>query len=424
VNEPFSVDLRSLVETPSVVHRVGFTLSTLFAAFLVGALATPWQQSVQGEGRVVATGPNDRAQVVESPLDGRVAVVHVREGSLVRTGDELLELVDVDPLFVERLDTERTLAKAREAAIAERVAVIETRIEAQRRAREVALSAAAARIDMAKERARQADQAVVVAEATAATAATNLPRTRTLAEKGLRSQRDLELATLEVERATADRARAEAAVQAARAETASFEAERTRTARDTEASIEDTRAALQAARAELAVARAEVTRVEGRVSRQSAQKVVAPRDGVVFRVHALAGGHLVRVGEPLVTIVPVTEERSVEVWIAGNDASLVEVGRRVRLQFEGWPAVQFVGWPGAARGTFGGVVATVDATDDGTGRFRVLVAPDKTDAPWPPSSILRQGVRARGFVLLDNVTVAYELWRRLNGFPPSRKVTS
>ena len=60
----------------------------------------------------------------------------------------------------------------------------------------------------------------------------------------------------------------------------------------------------------------------------------------------------------------------------------------------------------------------IDATDDGTGRFRVLVQPT-TGADWPSDRYLRQGVRANGWVMLQQVTLGYELWRQLNGFPPS-----
>jgi hypothetical protein len=98
----------------------------------------------------------------------------------------------------------------------------------------------------------------------------------------------------------------------------------------------------------------------------------------------------------------------------------------VRLQFEGWPAVQFVGWPSVARGTFGGEVVLIDPTDDGTGRFRVLVAPrpdvvnDGTEVvEWPGPRWLRQGVQVNGWVLLNRVPLWYEIWRQLNGFPPA-----
>ena len=60
----------------------------------------------------------------------------------------------------------------------------------------------------------------------------------------------------------------------------------------------------------------------------------------------------------------------------------------------------------------------VDPTDDGKGKFRVLVSPDPEDFGWPNVSYLRQGVRTRGWVLLNTVTVGQEVWRQINGFPP------
>ena len=91
----------------------------------------------------------------------------------------------------------------------------------------------------------------------------------------------------------------------------------------------------------------------------------------------------------------------------------------MRLQFEGWPAVQFAGWPSVAVGTFGGVVKVVDAQGRADGRFRVLVVPDPSAAPWPEKPYLRQGGRANGWLLLDTVRLGYEFWRQLNAFPPS-----
>jgi hypothetical protein len=68
-------------------------------------------------------------------------------------------------------------------------------------------------------------------------------------------------------------------------------------------------------------------------------------------------------------------------------------------------------------GTFGGQVASIDATDDGTGRFRLLLKQEPSD-PWPSDRFLRQGVRANGWVMLSRVSLGYEIWRQLNGFPP------
>ena len=109
-----------------------------------------------------------------------------------------------------------------------------------------------------------------------------------------------------------------------------------------------------------------------------------------------------------------------ELYVNGNDAPLISHGRKVRLQFEGWPALQFVGWPSVAVGTYGGVVSFVDpAATDGQGRVRILVIPDEQDLPWPSSEVLRQQVRTRSWFLLDTVPLGWEVWRRLNGFPPT-----
>lgn len=128
--------------------------------------------------------------------------------------------------------------------------------------------------------------------------------------------------------------------------------------------------------------------------------------------------NIVKQGDALLVLVPDPDIKAVELWVDGNDAVLITPGRHARLQFEGWPALQFAGWPEVAVGTFGGIVAFVDATDDGKGKFRLLIVPDKADLPWPSERFLRQGVRVNGWVLLNRVTMAYELWRQLNAFPP------
>lgn len=46
-----------------------------------------------------------------------------------------------------------------------------------------------------------------------------------------------------------------------------------------------------------------------------------------------------------------------------------------------------------------------------------MVTPDPDDQPWPDR--LRMGSGTKGWVMLDNVPVWYEIWRQLNGFPPS-----
>lgn len=170
---------------------------------------------------------------------------------------------------------------------------------------------------------------------------------------------------------------------------------------------------------EQANAKTELVRLETRLARQSTQFVTAPRGGTILR--RIAGEHsvLVKSGDSLAVLVPDTSSRAVELLVDGMDVSLMHIGQEVRLQFEGWPAIQFSGWPSIAVGAFVGKIAIIDAADNGDGKFRVLISPSESDQ-WPSSSLLRQGVRAQGLVLLGRVKLGYEIWRRFNGFPALR----
>ena len=157
--------------------------------------------------------------------------------------------------------------------------------------------------------------------------------------------------------------------------------------------------------------------LEIKLSELDRMVIKAPRDGTIFRMPVFERGQTIKEGDSLFTLVPDTTDRVVEMWISGNDIPLVKQGDHVRLQFEGWPAVQLAGWPSVAVGTFGGQVAAIDASDDGKGHFRIQVRPDDP-AKWPDVRYLRQGVRANGWVMLSQVRLGYEIWRQLNGFPP------
>ncbi len=389
----------------------------LIVTSLVTFVLVPWQQSAQGSGRVVAYAPLDRQQTVQAPIDGRVVSWSVREGSRVKTGDLLLDISDNDPAILDRLREERDAQRARLMAAEARLAAIDSRVGQVASSRRSAIDAASERAKMSAQRLRAAEEAARAADAAQVTARLNLDRQRALFEKGLTSRRALELAELDSVRTTTDEVRAQANLAAAQSERNSFSADRDRVSADSQASLEDARASRAAASAEIASSRAELARIEVRLARQQSQRVTAPRDGVVLRLLAAQGTEYVKAGDPLLVLIPDTDDRAVEIWLDGRDVPLVAEGRHVRLQFEGWPAVQFVGWPSVAVGTFGGKVAIVDATDDGKGKFRAIVVPDG-EQPWPSTRFLRQGTRAIGWVMLDRVRLGFELWRQLNGFPP------
>ncbi|WP_294288514.1 efflux RND transporter periplasmic adaptor subunit [uncultured Sphingomonas sp.] len=170
-------------------------------------------------------------------------------------------------------------------------------------------------------------------------------------------------------------------------------------------------------RAKLAEARAKLNQVDVTLNRQSAQTVRAPRDGRIQSINAAAGATLVSAGAPLATLAPETPVRVVELFVDGRDIAMIRPGRPVRLAFEGWPAIQFSGWPSVAQGMFDGRVRSIDPSAQMTGLFRVLVEPMPGKPGWPDDDFVRLGAKVRGWIQMETVSVGYELWRQLNDFP-------
>jgi membrane fusion protein, adhesin transport system len=407
----------ALVPRPRATAIIARLLKVILALTIVALVFVPWQQNTHGEGRVIAYAPVERQQAIEAPVDGRLMKWHVQEGDHVEEGDAIADVADNDPDILTRLRAERDAQVARIEAAKIRASSVGGRVDSLGDSRTAALKAAEARVKMAHDRTIAAEHAKDATDQAVATARLNLDRQRALLEQGLASKRTMELAELEFVRTRTDLDRARAALSAARSEELALAADVAKVSGDTQASIDDARATRASADSEIASASAELARIEVRLSRQSSQAVKAPRAGAILRIVAKQGGEMVKAGDTLAVIVPDTQDRAVELWVSGNDVPLVTPGRRVRLQFEGWPAVQFTGWPELAAGTFGGRVAFVDAAVDGSGRFRAVVIPDG-DEKWPASRFLRQGARVSGWILLDRVRLGYEMWRQFNGFPP------
>lgn len=405
-------------QTAPVAGRMARSLLTILLLLLIFLALTPWQQNVRGLGRVVAYAPAERQQIIAAPVEGRIGHWLVREGSQVKRGEVIGELLDNDPLLLQRLQSEQQAMLDRKTAVDNRLETFRTQLQMAEQARPQALAAAESRIAMAKQRRISATQNLDAAQAAKKTASLNLARQRQLREKGLASQRTLELAQLDTAQRDAETNRAHAALQAADSEIQAMSADLQKLAADTQAAIEKTRSELNKAVEDQNYLLADLLKLETRLARQQTQTIIAPQDGTVLRLLANPGAELIKAGQALAILVPDTRQRAVELWVDGNDLPLIVTGSRVRLQFEGYPAIQFGGWPEFSVGSFAGQVALIDASDDGKGHFRILVAPDPDDLPWPDPRFLRQGVRVNGWVLLGRVTLGYELWRIFNGFPP------
>jgi multidrug efflux pump subunit AcrA (membrane-fusion protein) len=411
-------DLLCAVDFSVWTKRIARLLTLIFIALPAFMALAPWRQHVSGVGRVTAFQPLDRVQSVEAPVSGRVVELFVTEGTPVETGAPLLRLVDIDPEKIGRIEakieaTEKDLefTQLNVTTYTNQVAILEN-------ARDLTVLTLRAKADAATEKLRAAEQKVTAARAKATFAKEQAERLARLSPRFVEELKRIEAEAKAME-AAADVTAAEAEAQSAKKSAEAAEAELGKEREVANSKVESARASAQSATGKVAEIRAKLADLTGELRAQQTQLVLAPRDGRVFRLAVNTVSSIVKSGQQLLQIVPDTSERAVELMIRGVDVPLIDVGRKVRLQFEGWPAVQVIGWPSVAVGTFGGVVKLVDATDLGNGQFRIVILPDPDDADWPEAKWLRQGVRTKGWVLLDEVRLGYEIWRQLNGFPPS-----
>ncbi len=411
---PVMQDARS----PHSFRTVARWVTAGFVFMILVIALVPWQQNVPGSGKYSAFAPIERQQTLGAPVSGRVTKWYTSEGSRVEEGDPIVDIADNDPQILERLKREREAYQQKLQASRNSVTARAQELLGLEKSRVSAIAAAENYVEIAVQKVRARERKADAAERTLATSKLNLDRVKRLHERGLRSVRDLELAELDYAKSEAELDQARADLIGGRQDLKAKRAQLEKTDADTRAKLESKRSSLASAESSVASNEAAMQQIESKLAKQSTMSVRAPRSGTIMRLLVQPGSEYVKSGEALAVLVPDVHEPVVELWVKGNDMPLIQDGDTVRLQFEGWPAVQFVGWPSVAVGTFGGVVSLVDASDDGKGRFRILVKPDPNDEPWPSKRFLRQGVRANGWVLLETVPLWYELWRQFNGFPP------
>jgi multidrug resistance efflux pump len=374
-----------LVTTAASFRTVMYVLLTILGIVIIGLVSIPWQQTVVGSGTVTSFAPEARPQTVESIISGRIVQWNVREGAVVRQGDTLCILSDINVNFLDNDLIER-LQSLRDQTL---------------QAQEGAIGAAIQRRKQAEQRLEQSKARYDNVLVSLGVAKTRFNRAESLLRDGLVSTREFETATANYQAAIADSISSSAAILAARQDIDAFRSEEERVISQAQVSIQE----------------AEV-RLSNAMGRVGARIVTAPISGTIVRVRKPGAGQAVKEGDELATIVPLIDDQAAEIYVSSMDAALVSPGKLVSLQFSGFPAFQFSGWQNIAIGIFHGEVKVVDAVDDGTGRFRLLVVPDSARRDWPDSRFLRQGTDVTGWVLLSEVPLGYELWRQLMGFPP------
>ena len=404
------------VLTWTVLAIVGVVLIILFL---------PWQQNIRANGFVTALHPGERPQNVTNAVPGMIAEWYVDEGQFVRKGDPILRLTEIkdkyfDTLTLARMGQQVNAKRGAVANIGHKIIAQKAQLKATTEARELGYQKAVNKLEQARLKVRVDSADYAAARLDYQIAQVRFQQFKNLFEQGLVSQRDLESRQLKLQETQAKESQALNKLDVTRNELANAHVELNAVLADYDAKIAKIRAEIDEASYGLNDAEGSLAKLENErsnVALRVGQYIVrAPQDGQIIRAMKAGIGEILSEGEPVVTIMPHRHTIAAELFVEALDVPLMDRGTPVRLQFDGWPALVFSGWPGASLGTFGGHVIMIEDAASSDGKYRMLVAPDSSDHPWPQQ--LRMGSGALGWTLLKTVPVWYEIWRQLNGFPP------
>lgn len=395
----------------------------LVLLLLVAILFMPWTQSVNMSGEVSVLDPHNKPQQITSRIAGRIEKWFIKDGDFVRKNDTIAFISEIKEEYMDTNLVARSEAqvKAKELSMKSyesKVSAIDEQIDALNKGLRL-------KIEQVKNKILQT-KAKLVADSVEAMASLNnfkvaeeqLKRYEELLSKGVISKTDLENRKVKLQEAFSKKISAENKVIGARNELLNNEIELSSTYQEYNEKLMKTESEKFSTISMLYEAEGSLTKLQNQLSNYAQRNqfyyVLAPQDGYVGKLALRGIGEIVKEGGILCDIAPLNSEQAVELYIDPIDLPLVRKGGRVQLVFDGWPAFAFSGWPGMSFGTYSAEIVNYDRAISKNGKFRILAV--STGEPWPREIQIGGGVR--GFALLKNVPVIYELWRNVNGFPP------
>ncbi len=397
-----------------------------FSVIAIIFLFLPWTQNVQGNGFVTTLTPDQRPQTIQSTIPGRIEKWYVREGDFVQEGDTILHISEIkneyfDPNLVERTGQQIRAKEMSVTSYQEKVKALQIQIGALNKERELKLEQARNKLLQSRLKVQSDSIDLEAANTNITIAQRQYDRVVQLESEGLKAVTDLEEKRLKLQETQAKLISQENKLLASKNDVINAQVEITRIGAEYTDKISKARSDMFTAQSSQFDSEAQVTKLQNEFTNYSIRNdmyyIRAPQNGFINRAIQGGIGETFKEGDRLVAIMPANIELAVETFVDPLDLPLMHIGEKVRIQFDGWPVIIFSGWPNVSYGTYGGVVVAIETFISDNGKYRILLAQDPDDHPWPED--LRAGSGADTIALLDDVPIWFELWRQLNGFPPN-----
>lgn len=425
-----TIDLSKYKSGQNLMDKVYYQYFNRFllaaAIIFVIVLFLPWTQNISGQGVVTTLKPNQRPQHIQSQIPGRIEDWFVQEGDFVKKGDTILRISEVkseyfDDMLVERTNDQIQAKSSSVTAYEGKVDALNRQISALGDEQKLKIAQTQNKLLQSKLKVQSDSIDMQAAKTNLRIAETQFNRIQTLQEEGLKAVKDVEEKRLKLQETQAKLISQENKYLTSQNEVINARLELSRTKAAYTDKISKAQSDMFTAQSSGYDTQAQVTKLENAYSnykkRNSLLYVTAPQDGYINKAMTGGIGVTFKEGAKLVGIMPANFDMAVETFVRPIDLPLLHIGEEVRVQFDGWPAIIFSGWPNVSYGTYGAKVVAIERFISANGKYRILLSPDEKDHTWPEA--VRVGSGAKTIALLEDVPIWYELWRQINSFPPN-----
>jgi membrane fusion protein, adhesin transport system len=349
----------------------------------------------------------------------------VQEGPFVKKGDTILFISEIkeeylDPQLLSKTEQQIKSKEFSVQSYMEKVKANDNQIDAIITSQKLKYEQAGNKLIQANLKVKIDSIELTAMKTNYTIAKEQLLRMEELYKEGLKSLTDLETRKLKLQETEAKLASQESKLISSKNETLNARIELQGINAEYNDKISKTESDKFATLSNLYDAEAVVTKLQNQFVNYSVRSglyyIMAPQDGYITQAIKSGIGETIKEGTEIISIMPADYELAVEMFVYPMDIPLLEKMQSVQIQFDGWPSVVFSGWPSISYGTYTGKIVAIDNFISANGQYRVLVAEDKSTAKWPTE--IRLGAGANTLTLLKEVSVWYELWRQINGFPP------
>ncbi len=392
---------------------------------LIVSMFLPWTQNIRSKGFVTTLRQEQRPQELNSQIPGKIIKWYVKEGDFVKAGDTLLQLAEVkddylDPNQLSRTQEQITANQDKAGFYTQKIGTAESQIQTLQEQRDLKISSLNNKLEQIERKIQSKNADVIAAKLEFENGDVQLQRAKIMWDEGAISKIDFERRNAVFIKSKAALTDKENELSNLRQDLIVNKLEVSTATQEYADKIFKAQGDQFSSRSEIAASEEKVASLNNKYQnlkqRAGYYFVLAPQGGQIIKAKKEGLNEIIKEGEMLLEIVPKNIAFAVEMFVPPLDVQLINIGQKVRFQFDGFPAIVFAGWPATSYGTFGGKVVAIETNRNNDGNFRVLVAEDTADRKWPP--LLKIGTGSNGFALLKDVPVYYELWRNINGFPP------